>query len=255
VESKDEMELEKLKRPLIIAHRGYRAEYPENTLAAFRGALDVGVQMIELDVILTKDRHVVVAHDQTLERTAGGKGMVRDTTLEELKKLDAGSWFHPRFAGEKIPTLEEVLNLVGNRAWLNIEIKWHAYEAHGPPDAIEKQVVELLRQHSTPVLISSFKPEILQNIASMEDRPPLALLYKSPGYGDHLELCKKTGAFSWHPGCAGLEKEYVDVTQKEGFLVIPYNVDSLEDFKRVIQWGVDGVITSDPPLIMEAGIK
>ena len=247
------MKLEKLKRPLIIAHRGYRAKYPENTLVAFKAALDIGVPMIELDVILTKDRYPVVVHDQTLERTTDGKGMVKDVTLDEVKKLDAGSWFHPRFAGERIPTLEEVLDLVDNRAWLNIEIKWHAYEAHGPPDAIENQVVQLVRKHkSTPfVLISSFRPEILENIASMEDRPSLALLYKSPGYGDHLELCKKIGAFSWHPECAGLEKNHVEVTQREGIKVFPYNVDSLNDFQRVIQWGVDGVITSDPLMFPE----
>lgn len=242
---------------MIIAHRGYRTKYPENTLAAFQAAIDIGVQMIELDVVLTKDRHVVVTHDQTLERTTDGKGLVKDATLDELKKLDAGSWFDPRFAGEKIPTLEEVFKLVDNRVWLNVEIKWHAYEAHGPLDAIENQVVELLRQHNrdSSVLISSFKPDILQNIAAMEGSPLLALLYKSPGYGDHLELCREIGAFSWHPECVGLEKEHVEVTQKEGIKVFPYNVDSLEDFHKVIQWGVDGVITSNPPLVMEANSK
>ena len=101
--------LEKLKRPWVVAHRGYSAQYPENTVSAFEAAIDAGADMIELDVCLTKDRVPVVIHDKTLERTTDGNGLVSELTLSKLKKLDAGSWFSPEFKGLTIPTLEEIL--------------------------------------------------------------------------------------------------------------------------------------------------
>ena len=101
--------LENIKRPWVVAHRGYSARYPENTASAFDAAISAGADMIELDVCITKDRVPVVIHDQTLERTTDGAGMVSEFNLSELKKLDAGSWFSPEFKGESIPTLEEIL--------------------------------------------------------------------------------------------------------------------------------------------------
>ncbi|MCJ7776075.1 MAG: hypothetical protein MUP08_06775, partial [Desulfobulbaceae bacterium] len=241
------------KRPLIIAHRGYRTKYPENTLAAFGTALDIGAQMIELDVMLTRDRKMVVIHDATLERTTDGHGQVYSYTLKELKKLDAGSWFHPRFAGERLPELEEVLDLVRGRALLNIEIKSNAYEAHHPPDAIEKQVVELVRRKNvlTSVLISSFEWKILENVASMGDAPAIALISKYPAEGDNVKLCIRLRAFSWHPNCRELQYDQVKIMREEGIRVFPYNVDSPGEYQRMIQMDVDGIITSDLPLLSD----
>jgi glycerophosphoryl diester phosphodiesterase len=247
------VKLTNFKRPLIIAHRGYRAKYPENTLASFSVALDIGVKMIELDVMLTKDRKMVVIHDATLERTTDGHGQVNGYTLKELKELDAGSWFHPRFAGERLPELEEVLDLVSDHALLNIEIKSNAYEAHHPPDAIEKQVVDLVRRKNalTSVLISSFEWKILENVASMEDAPAIALISKYPAEGDNAKLCIRLKAFSWHPNCRELKYDQVKIMREEGIRVFPYNVDSPGEYQRMIQMDVDGVITSDPPLLSD----
>ena len=104
--------LSTLKRPVLIAHRGYNTRYPENTLAAFEAALKSGAEMIELDITLSRDRNMVVIHDDTLDRTSNGEGAVSDCSLRELKELDAGSWFDIKFAGEKIPTLLQVLEHV-----------------------------------------------------------------------------------------------------------------------------------------------
>ena len=98
--------------PMVVAHRGYSSVFPENTLAAFAGALDIGVDYIELDVQMTKDGQLVVFHDDDLKRITGAEGAVRDYTLAELGALDAGSWFSSSFAGERIPTLEEALALI-----------------------------------------------------------------------------------------------------------------------------------------------
>ena len=239
------------KRPLIIAHRGYRAKYPENTLASFRAALDIGVKMIELDVMLTRDRKMVVIHDVTLERTTDGHGQVNSYTLQELKELDAGSWFHTQFANERLPALEEVLCLVGDRALVNIEIKASAYEAHQPPDAIERQVVELIHQKNalTSVLISSFELKILENITMMKDAPAIALLSKHPTEIDNVELCTRLNVFSWHPNCLELNYELVKMMHESSIRVFPYNVDTPEGYQRMINMDVDGVITSDPAMV------
>ena len=247
------VKLTTFKRPLIIAHRGYRAKYPENTLAAFSAALDIGVKMIELDVMLTRDRKMVVIHDATLERTTDGHGQVNSYTLQELKELDAGSWFHPRFAGERLPSIEEVLDLVRDRALINIEIKSNAYEAHHPPDAIEKQVVELVRRKNalTSVLISSFEWKILENVASMEEAPAIALISKYPADGGNVGRCIRLNVFSWHPNCGELKYDQVKIMREQGIRVFPYNVDSPGEYQRMIQMDVDGIITSDPLLLSD----
>jgi len=228
-------------------------KYPENTLASFKAALDIGVKMIELDVMLTRDRKIVVIHDATLDRTTDGHGQVNSYILQELKELDAGSWFHPRFAGERLPELEEVLDLVSGRTLLNIEIKSNAYEAHHPSDAIEKQVVELVRRKNalTSVLISSFEWKILENVASMEDAPATALISKYPAEGDNVKLCIRLKAFSWHPNCSELKYDQVKIMREEGIRVFPYNVDSPGEYQRMIQMDVDGTITSDPLLLSD----
>lgn len=115
---------------IIAGHRGYSTAYPENTLLSFRKALEIGVDMIEFDLHLTKDKEIVVIHDYTLDRTTNGSGYVRDVTIAELKKLDAGIWFSREFEGEKIPTLDELLSItLGNKKLLyNVEIKEKTYE-------------------------------------------------------------------------------------------------------------------------------
>ena len=116
------LNLSKFKKPFVIAHRGYRAKYPENTLAAFKAAMDSGAPAIELDITLTKDRSIIVIHDDTLDRTTNTCGAVNNYTLEELKQLDAGSWFDPVFHGESLPTLDEVFQLLNHHIFINLSI-------------------------------------------------------------------------------------------------------------------------------------
>ncbi len=177
----------------IIGHRGYHAKYPENTLIAFQAAIEAGVTMIELDVMLSHDRKLVVIHDATLDRTTNGKGSVADLPLAELKQLDAGSWFDAQFADQQIPELSEVLDLVNGRAYVNIEIKSDAYESLHPPDAIEKQVVELLRQKNLldTSMISSFDVNILEQIAFMKNAPAIAFISKKTANRNTVNMCTR----------------------------------------------------------------
>jgi glycerophosphoryl diester phosphodiesterase len=239
------------KKPLVIAHRGYRAKYPENTLIAFEAAIDAGADMIELDVLLTKDRKVVVIHDESLDRTTNGQGMVSDHTLLEIKALDAGTWFDARFMGERLPTLEEVLEMVDRRVPINIEIKRSAYEPHHPADAIERQIVELVTRRNAVenVLISSFEWRLLEHLPAAKQAPAVAILSGGASENNPLEACRKLGAFSWHPKSGSLRKEHVREMHETGILVFPWNVYTPDDIGRMLEMDVDGVIVDDPLLI------
>jgi glycerophosphoryl diester phosphodiesterase len=234
----------------IIGHRGYRAKYPENTLIAFQAAIEAGATMIELDVMLSRDRKVVVIHDTTLERTTNGKGSVADFTLAELKQLDAGSWFDSQFCNQQIPELSEVLDLVNGRTYVNIEIKSNAYESNHPPDAIEKQVVELLRQKNLPgtSMISSFDVNILEQIAFMKNTPVIAFISNKPANRKTANMCTRLNVFSWHPDHWIVTRNQVKQMHAAGIRVFPYNVDTFEDYARIRDMNVDGVITDDPGL-------
>jgi glycerophosphoryl diester phosphodiesterase len=234
--------------PWVIAHRGFKKNYPENTLVAFQAAMDAGAQMIELDVTLTRDRKPVVIHDATLDRTSNGHGPVKEYTMEELKQFDAGSWFHSDFANQRLPELGEVLELVNGRVITNIEIKANAYEPHHPPDAIETQVVELVKQKKMQdaVLLSSFNMDILAQIATMKNPPTIALISEKAVTSRIVERCKRLKIFSWHPHYRVLTAKQVKLIRSAGLRIFPYGVDTFEDFVKMIDMKVDGVITDDP---------
>ncbi len=107
----------------ICAHRGENRVHPENTLSAFRAAIDMGAHMIEFDVRLTKDKKPVIMHDRSVDRTTDGKGLVSELTFEQIRKLDAGSWKSEKFKGEKVPTLSEALDVMPENIWLNVHLK------------------------------------------------------------------------------------------------------------------------------------
>lgn len=236
------------KSPWIISHRGFSAEYPENTLAAFQAALAAGAVMIELDVRLSRDRKVVVIHDKSLERTTNGHGAVADLSLTELKQLDAGSWYHPRFADQRLPALSEVLDLVNGRAYLNIEIKPNAYESHHPADAIETQVVELLRQKTLvdSSMISSFNANVLEQVALLPDAPVIAFISETAADSNTIEMCTRLNTFSWHPDQVIVTRNQIQKMHAAGIKVFPYDVETLENYMKVSGMGADGVITDNP---------
>ena len=242
------LDLTRFTRPILIGHRGYPAKFPENTLAAFEGAIQAGCDMIELDVTLTRDRRVVVIHDDTLDRTTTGKGPVRSHTLEEIKALDAGSWFNPRFATERVPQLSEVLELTAGRCMLNIEIKASAFEADYPADAIEHQVVELVKTSGAMdrVIISSFEKRILQRIAAMAAPPALAFISTHGADGSLLEMLLAIKAFSWHPWFRALNRDQVDALHAAGIKVFPWTINTRDEAERILALGVDGLICNEP---------
>lgn len=127
----------------LCAHRGAMTHYPENTLVAFQAAIDKGAHMIEFDVHLTLDQHLVIIHDETIDRTTEGQGAIADMTLKEIKRLDAGSWKDPKFAGQQIPTLSETLAMMPLNIWLNVHVK----NTEGIGKLIAEEIVLQNRQH------------------------------------------------------------------------------------------------------------
>lgn len=242
------MNIDNLPTPLYIAHRGLRARFPENTLAAFSGAVDAGAQMIELDVSLSRDRHLVVIHDDTVDRTTNGSGAVKALTMEDLGQLDAGSWFDPRFKGLRLPSLAQVLDTVKGRLLVNIEIKPEAFESHRPADAVERQVLALVYEKKMvdEVLISSFDWRVLDNLRQRDPTIAIGLLSEVPADDRLLEWIERLTAFSWHPDYRALTRAQVQRVHGAGALVFPYAVDGRIDTRGMLAMGVDGMIVDDP---------
>ena len=241
-----------------VAHRGYSGRYPENTVSAFEPAIEAGADMIELDVCLTKDRVPVVIHDQTLERTTDGHGLVSEVTLSELKKLDAGSWFSPEFKGESIPTLEEVLLQIRGKISVNIEIKPESYESAGHTDAIEKLICIMIEtfEMNESVLISSFEHSFFPRIKlwhkKNNDQTSLRiapLQEKEFSEENVLKLCKGTGAFSFHPDERFLNPSLIKTLKASCFRTIVYTINDEKRIEQLAKWGVTGIITDEPELM------
>lgn len=244
------MKLSELTPPIVIAHRGFKMKYPENTMASFEAAIGAGVKMIELDVTLSRDRRIIVIHDDTLDRTTNGTGRASDYSLSELKALDAGSWFDPSFKDERLPALEEVIDAFGNQITLNIEIKESAHEPSGPPDAIEKQVMDLVLEKKLldSVLFSSFDQRVLARIRELSSQAHLSFLTEIPPYEGILGILRKISAFSWNPDYRTLLYSHIQKIHYAGFRVIPFTINDKTIVKKFLEAGIHGFFTDDPTL-------
>jgi glycerophosphoryl diester phosphodiesterase len=241
-------------RPRVIAHRGFSGVAPENTLAAIRKAIDVGADMAEIDVLLSRDGHVVVLHDETVDRTTDGKGPVAALDLEEIRKLDAGSWFAKEFAGEKLPTLAEVLDLVRGRILLNVEIKTEAVTPEiegGIADRVLRLIAE--REMGDQVMLSSFDPEALRQARQLDASIRTASLYdkdlqrgRSP-----LEIMSAVGSNGFNLSARQLSAEILRACHAQGRPVAVYTVDDKAKMKRLIARGVDAIFTNRPDRMLE----
>jgi glycerophosphoryl diester phosphodiesterase len=224
----------------IIAHRGASGSCPENTLAAFRRAADLGADMIELDVQLTRDAAVVVMHDWTLERTTSGAGAVADHTLADLRRLDAGAWFGPRHRGAPVPTLEEVLGAVALP--VNVELKPRG------EDGLEACALAVVRAGRAldRVVFSSFAPEALERLRALAADAVLAVLWEEPAQTEALRLAERVRARALHVRKDAVTPEGVAAAHAANLAVRAWTVNEREDFDRVSAAGVDAVFTDHP---------
>jgi glycerophosphoryl diester phosphodiesterase len=230
-------------QPLVIAHAACKGHAPENTLAGIRAALALGADAIEIDVHCTADRVPVLCHDATVDRTTDGTGAIADLTLEWIRALDAGCRvFDGRFAGERIPTLAETLDLTRGRCLLIIEIK-----AQG----IEREVVEAIGGATDDVMAWSFQPGVVQRMRELAPAVPCALL-SPPLAGAPGELFRRAlaigqqGVSVYH---ASVDEALVRAAALRGLTVYTWTADEPEDHRRLAQTGVAGIVTNVPDVL------
>lgn len=238
-------------RPLILGHRGAMVHAPENTLAAFELALEQGAHGFELDVKLSADGEVIVFHDATVERTTNGQGHVSQLTLAALRELDAGSFFSKEFSGEKVPTLFEVFEMFGNRAFINVELTNYTTRRDGLADKVCELVKQLGLQEK--VLFSSFLPSNLKRTRELLPDTPRGLL----ALGGWLGLWSRSFGFNFgdyqalHPGLHDVTPRQIARVHRLKRNIYVWTVNAAEDMRRLLNWGVDGILTDDPKLAVE----
>ena len=231
-------------RPLVIGHRGASSEAPENTLAAFARGLETGADGFEFDVHMSKDGELVVIHDETVARTTGGSGWVKDMTLDELKALDAGFWFDPRFRGERIPTLKQVLELIAEKSKLiNIELKSGiVIYPH-----MERRIIEVIDEFDIldKTVISSFNHYSLRTAKEVEPEAKTGILYME-GLVEPWIYALHVPADGLHPASYLVTPEIVRSAHDAGLFVNVWTVDKADEMKKMVASGVDAVITNCP---------
>lgn len=226
--------------PFIVAHRGYSSVFPENTLAAFAGALDIGVDYIELDVQLSRDGQVIVMHDDSLKRTTGVDGSPTEFTVEELAGLDAGSWFDASFAGEKIPTLEEALNLVRDtECGVYLELK-----DIGETEGFVEAVLEVAEKYGMTqrCLFASFQYDYLARLKELDGN--LATLYNTSS--GKTSLPEEFPADYYGLNLDTIRQETVKAIHEAGKQAFVWTVNTPSQMTNVQAMGIDGIVTNDP---------
>lgn len=225
-------------RPFIWAHRGASHDAPENTMAAFLLAEQVGADGLELDVHLSGDDVPVVIHDETLDRTTDAAGPVAAWTWEQLRDVDAGGWFSPRFAGEAVPGLSEVLKVFGDRLRINIEIK--------AARAGEAVLATLADFPLADVVVSSFDRELLRIMRHLDAGLPLAVLQDCGRWHAGIKLAVDIGATAFHPEMSLVSRPLIEACRRHGLPVHAWTVDDVRVGRSLWRAGIDGIFTNDP---------
>jgi glycerophosphoryl diester phosphodiesterase len=235
-------------RVWVVGHRGAMGHCPENTLASFERGLQLGADWIELDVHLSRDNALIVIHDETLDRTTNGHGAVRGHTLAELKALDAGSWFSPEYTGERIPTLEEVLDWARQRNTIvDIEIK----NAPVYYDGIEAAVVEALDRYgmTEQVIVISFDHRAVQRVKALDSRIATGVLYSARPVDGGLSLARQAQADAVLPHWAYVTAPDVAAAHSAGLSVAPWASSDPDVLRDLISKGVDAIGTNHPDVL------
>jgi glycerophosphoryl diester phosphodiesterase len=251
---------EKEKEILNVAHRGASGYAPEHTLTSYKMGEQMHGDYIEVDLQMTKDGELIAMHDETLDRTTNGTGQVKDYTLEEIKELDAGSWFNEKYPekanleyeGLKVPTLEEVFQTFGKNANYYIETK--SPEVY---PGMEEKLADLVDEYGInkdTLLVQSFSSASLLKMNEIDPSIKLVQLmwYTSPAAISDAEVeAIKQYAVGIGPNSAMIDKEYVQKTVQNGLEIHPYTVNEKEEMQKLIEWGVTGMFTNFPDLLNE----
>ena len=235
----------------MIGHRGAAARAPENTLAGLRRAKALGCAWVEFDVRLTGDGALVLCHDALIDRTTSGSGPVSAQTLASIRNCDAGSWFDPAFAGEKMPTLDEALRLAAELdLGANVEIKCDRGREYATAAAVAS-TVERLRGRAPALLVSSFVASALVALRDLAPRIPRGVLFRS--------IPRDWAALACRLGCAMIGADYrrlrpprIAAVRAADYALAAYTVNDPTRARMLFDWGVTSVFSDAPDIILDA---
>lgn len=233
----------------IFAHRGFSGKYPENTMLAFEKAVEIGVDGIELDVHLTKDNEIVIIHDEDIKRTCDGEGLVKDMTLEELRKFDASATFRGQYGFCGIPTLREYFELVKDTPIItNIELKTGVYEYH----TIEQRVIDMVREFglSEKIIFSSFNHFTVKRCEEIAPEIKRGFLTGDWLY-DFGKYTAERNVQCCHPWHVSLSEDVIKEMHDAGCEINTWTVNEYEDIRKLSAWGVDSLIGNFPDRMIE----
>ena len=240
----------------VISHRGANKVAPQNTIPAFKKSIEIGVDGFETDIHLSADGVPVICHNYTIDETSDGQGKINDLTLEQLRSYDFGSYFHEKFKGTNLPTLEEFLSLCENAdiEIMNIEIK---PPLDGNMEIVGK-TISAAKAHGLfdKLLISSFDPNVLIECKRVDPEcktgylyaPNKAHFYKKMLFG-YVKFAKEIKVDYMHPHHFAVTKKYVKDLHKNGIKVNVWTVNKPETAKKLLEYGVDGIITDVPQMV------
>lgn len=236
--------------PFNFAHRGARKAAPENTLAAFSAAKSMEADGVELDVIRCQTGEMVVTHDNDLSIWSNGRGRVSETSLRALKELDFGSHFGKQFAGEKIPTLQEVIDTLGEQMFINIEIKSISLR----PVKEAKAVAAIISKNNLydRVIVSSFNPFVLRQIEKVDPNIAIGMLFQ---FRFPLYRFRRPASFlklqALHPEYSLINQRFIERAAKMDYLVNTWTVNDADEMRRLTEIGVNAIITDYPDRLKE----
>ena len=227
-----------------IAHRGASGNFPENTALAFEKAIEARADMIEMDCQLSQDGHVVIFHDERLGRTAGARGRLKDKTLDQLKTLDVGQWRKKSYKGERILTLEEVLEIIGGRADLCLDIK------HFPdgPAGIEIKLLFIVSRYDylDRTIFSSIDHRCLSRVRELAPEARLGVIVDAPTKADPFAVTEELAAASVHIEKDLASREFFEKAWERRLDVHVWTVNEVRDMEKFVSWGVQGIVSDFP---------
>jgi len=233
-------------KTVALAHRGACALAPENTLSAFRMAMDIGADGVEFDVTLSKDGVPVVIHDPTLERTTNGKGQVCEKTLAELKELDAGRWFSAKYEGEKIPTLREALLAIRTDRVVDVEIKSYPGDAADKTDRIISEIKKT--RNIDTVIISSFDSEVLRRAKEILPEIRTGFTFSEMSPEEVFKRAADIRADFLEPDSRLIRGAAARMMKELGYGITVWTVNDPARFSELSSQGIDIIITDNPHL-------
>jgi glycerophosphoryl diester phosphodiesterase len=230
----------------VVAHRGYSGKYPENTEIAFREALALQVDTIEFDVCLSRDEALIVIHDPTVDRTSDGSGEICRMTLSEIKALDAGSWFDEAFGGQRFLTLQETLDMMDEPVRLNVHIKPGEHDLH---NVVSLTIQELERQNLLQQAFIASDHETIEQVKRIQPALELCNLSTEPKE-TYIARSRAIGCRILQPGNAQVDRAFVEEAHRYGMEVNPFYADEVDEMRRLMACGVDGILTNYPDRLL-----